>query len=496
MMAGLTKYLLALLFSTLAYAQSYNSWTGSNFYFAGDLNPSVEAINAPQGTVFFESSGNVYIKTDYGLSTNWTCVTCGGGGGGVSSVGLTLPNVFSVSGSPVTASGTLAGSFISQSPNLVFAGPASGSGLPTFRSLVFSDLPSLSYVSSVSVNSPLSSTGGLTPTVSISQAGPSSNGYLSETDWNTFNGKMDNPSFNVGQTVYVAVGGNDSTGDGSIGNPFQTVSKAMSVITLAQSNNRYIIKLMGGKITDTTTPLLKPWVYIVGDQEDGTYWKVTASGNNIGLDPSWATVGGGRAGMQNIYLGAGTNLNLDFFSIGPNTGTPSAEIDLADLYITGNFTFNGRVPDIDFFQGKGLFVFGNANFDSTQSLCNGCVFEGTVNLTSNQAGSNSTFNSGVFQGPVVLSGANANLEQVTGCPMFSTVSVTGAGNVLTADIISLPTFANQTLASGGTITLLGDSHNAVYTPTDTSKWASTPPSTVQQALDRIAAVVGATNAIP
>lgn len=52
---------------------------------------------------------------------------CSSGSGAVSSVGLSLPNsVFGVAGSPVTSSGVLAGSFIPQAPNTVFAGPTAG----------------------------------------------------------------------------------------------------------------------------------------------------------------------------------------------------------------------------------------------------------------------------------------------------------------------------------------------------------------------------------
>ncbi len=42
-------------------------------------------------------------------------------------------------------------------------------------------------VTSVTATGPLSSTGGTTPQISLSQAGSSSNGFLSSTDWNTFN---------------------------------------------------------------------------------------------------------------------------------------------------------------------------------------------------------------------------------------------------------------------------------------------------------------------
>jgi hypothetical protein len=44
-------------------------------------------------------------------------------------------------------------------------------------------------VSSVSATSPIASSGGLTPTISIAQATTSVSGYLTATDWNTFNTK-------------------------------------------------------------------------------------------------------------------------------------------------------------------------------------------------------------------------------------------------------------------------------------------------------------------
>lgn len=62
--------------------------------------------------------------------------------GGVSSVTLTAPAIFSVTGSPVTSTGTLAIALATQSAAAVFAGPATGSAAaPTFRALAGSDLP-------------------------------------------------------------------------------------------------------------------------------------------------------------------------------------------------------------------------------------------------------------------------------------------------------------------------------------------------------------------
>jgi hypothetical protein len=62
-------------------------------------------------------------------------------GASVSSVAMTVPSILSVSGSPITTSGTLAVTLATQTQNLVFTGPASGSAAtPTFRALVALDL--------------------------------------------------------------------------------------------------------------------------------------------------------------------------------------------------------------------------------------------------------------------------------------------------------------------------------------------------------------------
>lgn len=154
-------------------------------------------------------------------------------GGTVTSVGLAMPTQFAVTNSPVTGSGTLTAAWNSQTANSVLAGPTTGAAAaPTFRALVAADIPALSYapltsgtailygngsggfssvtigtgvsfvggvlsatgsggtVTSVTASSPISSSGGTTPNISISQASSTTNGYLSSTDWNTFNNKQ------------------------------------------------------------------------------------------------------------------------------------------------------------------------------------------------------------------------------------------------------------------------------------------------------------------
>lgn len=78
-------------------------------------------------------------------------ITINGTAQGVTEVALTTPSHFDVTGSPITSSGTLAISYVSQASNLVLAGPPTGaSAPPTYRSLGTADIPQISLVSGVS----------------------------------------------------------------------------------------------------------------------------------------------------------------------------------------------------------------------------------------------------------------------------------------------------------------------------------------------------------
>lgn len=81
----------------------------------------------------------------------------GVGAGTVTSVALadgSSTPIFSISGSPVTTSGTLTFTLSTKTANKVFAGPSTGSpAQPTFRSLVYSDLPAIAYEEQVATAS-------------------------------------------------------------------------------------------------------------------------------------------------------------------------------------------------------------------------------------------------------------------------------------------------------------------------------------------------------
>lgn len=94
----------------------------------------------------------IYVRNSdkhllYNNSGSITDLSTGGGGGGsgtVTSVGMTVPSWLTVSGSPVTTSGTLAVTATSgQTQNQVLATPDGSSGAVSLRALVAADIPAI-----------------------------------------------------------------------------------------------------------------------------------------------------------------------------------------------------------------------------------------------------------------------------------------------------------------------------------------------------------------
>lgn len=104
---------------------------------AGFTLPHGAAPTAPDNGDLWTTTAGLYARINGATKTvNTSAAT-------VTSVGLSAPNIFSVTNTPVTTSGTLTLSLANQNANMIFAGPASGAAAaPTFRALVSADLPS------------------------------------------------------------------------------------------------------------------------------------------------------------------------------------------------------------------------------------------------------------------------------------------------------------------------------------------------------------------
>ncbi len=111
------------------------------------------------------------------------------------------------------------------------------------------DTNSADDVTSVSGGAPISSTGGTTPTLSMTQSDTSTTGYLSSTDWNTFNNK--------GSGTVTAVSGTS---------PIQSsggTTPAISIILATTSANGYLSSTDWNTFNDKST-------YTAADDQVGT----------------------------------------------------------------------------------------------------------------------------------------------------------------------------------------------------------------------------------
>jgi hypothetical protein len=111
-----------------------SSWGKVNLAAGGHVTGNLPVTNLNSGTA---AGATTFWRGD----GTWA-VPAGTAAGTVTSVALALPAIFTVSGSPVTTTGTLTGALATQTANTVFAGPTGGGAVaPTFRALVTADFP-------------------------------------------------------------------------------------------------------------------------------------------------------------------------------------------------------------------------------------------------------------------------------------------------------------------------------------------------------------------
>lgn len=142
MIKKISALLVSALISVAAFAGTFNLFSPASGVLKG--NPSTYVTTSATSTDVKSLWSGTCDNTTY-LRGDGSCQTPPGTGGGtVNSVALSAPSVFSVSGSPVTTSGTLGLTFATgQTANQVLASPNGTTGAVTLRALVSADIPAL-----------------------------------------------------------------------------------------------------------------------------------------------------------------------------------------------------------------------------------------------------------------------------------------------------------------------------------------------------------------
>jgi hypothetical protein len=325
---------------------SYNSTTG------------VITNSAPDQTVSLTASTGISTSGTY---PNFTITN-------------TAPDqtVSLTSGTGISATGTYPSFTITntapdQTVSLTGAGTTSISGTyPNFT--ITSNDQYVGTVTSVSASLPISSTGGATPNLSITQATTSTDGYLSSTDWNTFNNKVSSATLAgyvpyTGATTNVNLGTHTLSAANLVVNHTSGSGVAASITKGGNGEALTVVKSSGSgnaaSITGGVTLLSE--LNLTTDLADAyiasaTTWNakqdaitLTTTGNNGASTfvsntlniPTYTLAGLG--GINLTSLSATSPLLYDnttgVFSIQQSSGSQAGFLSAADWT-----TFNNKVP--------------------------------------------------------------------------------------------------------------------------------------------------------
>jgi len=340
----------------------------SNSVAAGTWDAHAQApSNVSWSTNTFDYAGSITSAT-----WNGTAIALNRGG--------TNANLTAVNGGAVYSTGTALAISAAGTSGQVLT--SSGAGAPTWTT------PTTGTVTSVTGTSPIASSGGNTPAISISQATTSTNGYLSSTDWNTFNNKG---SGTVTSVAALTLGTTGTDLSSTVATGTTTPVITLNVPT-ASATNRGVLSS-----ADWTT---------FNNKGSGTVTSVSFTGGIISVATSTTTP---------AFTVAGTSGGIPYFASG-TTWASSAALASNALVVGGGAgaapstitTGSGVVTALGVAtNGSGGFVTDTGTVTLTnKTLTNPTITNYTE--TVNALGTGSSFSPALTSGTVITLTTNAN----------------------------------------------------------------------------------------
>jgi hypothetical protein len=228
--------------------------------------------------------------------------------------------------------------------------------------------PTGTGVTSVTGTAPIASSGGTTPAISISQASATTNGYLSSTDWNTFNNK------GSGTVTAVSVASANGLAGTSSGGATPALTLSTTVTGVLKGNGTAISAAVSG--TDYA-PATSGTSILYGNGSGGFSNVTVGSGLSFSAGTLSATGGSGISGSGTTNYHAkftsstaiGNSLIYDDgTNVGIGTATPAYKLDVnGTLGVSGNVTLSGGTANgVGYLNASKQFTTGTGlTFDGT-----------------------------------------------------------------------------------------------------------------------------------
>jgi hypothetical protein len=295
------------------------------------------------------------------------------------SISLDAPDLFTVSGSPANASGTLAFEWNTSAVNTVLAGPSTGStaAIPTFRSLVAADIPSIASTKISDFNEAVADTVGAMVTsntengISVTYDDADNTLDFDVADFSitltgdvTGSGTVTNLA-NVSFEATVADNSHAHT-TGNITGIQEYVEDTASTMITSATHDGISVAYTDGVTTGTLaftntdkgssqnifkTVAVSGQTSVVADTNTDTLTLAGSTGLTITTDDTTDTITFTNSGVTSI-TGTANEIELNATGVGPYSGSvtiglPNDVTIGGGLTVTGDLTVNGNTTTLN-----------------------------------------------------------------------------------------------------------------------------------------------------
>lgn len=300
----------------------------------------------------------------------------------------------------------------------------------------------------------------------------------------------------VVQTVYVDKNYPGTyVADGSQIKPFKSIESMYTAISDASASKKYCCVVAPGTYSEAATIRIKPYIDLVCLANDTVLINIAG-----GASLKWNNSNPGRAFFSNIAIGSG---GLELVNDNP-LGASGCVLDLDNTQVA-SIVFNGRGGGVDYIQLRNdSWVSGACTINSAATTIFDSTIIGVLTMTDVGCLIPDSYGSAItaslrsnYELSVSISTTNYDVwTDAWGNNPISNLTINSNSSypcTFNTDASSYPNSITLTGSPAPVVNRTSAAPGLGYTPSTPTDWANPAPQNLQDAVDRIAALVKALN---